>query len=252
MLFTLTNRESLVQFLPNGGTGAEIGVARGDFAKVLLDHAAPRELHLIDPWSHLESDDLAGGAILARVARDPGAHLVPPAENRLGDEQFRGVVERFSSDLRVRLHRQFSYKIAPVFPDSFFDFIYIDGNHTYEFVLRDLLDFAPKVKADGLIMGHDFFHNDFAERENYGVMPAVQTFLRRRGYQFVALTCELFSSYVIAKDLRGFAAGFVDNLLHSNVGLIRLPSELAFFYRDELRTLRDGRDRRIPAFTSLT
>jgi hypothetical protein len=248
VLFALSNRNNLVQFLPKGRTGAEIGVARGDFSAVLLDRAAPRELHLIDPWSHLESNDLGGGEVLFRAARDPNANLVPPAENRLGDEQFRFVSERFVADRRVHLHRQFSYKIASAFPDGFFDFVYIDGNHTYEFVLRDLLDFAPKVKDDGLILGHDFFHNEFAVRENYGVMPAVRTFLLRTGYRFLALTHEPFSSYVIAKELKGSAAEFVQSLLASDVGLIRLPDELAFSYRDELHTDRDGRERRVPGF----
>lgn len=250
MLFALTTREGLVQFLPNGGIGAEIGVAQGNFSKVLLDRAAPRELHLIDPWSHQESDIIGGGDLLARVARDPDAYLHPPAPSRQGEEMFRSVQERFSSDPRVRLHRRFSYRIAPTFPASFFDFIYVDGNHTYEFVLRDLLDFAPRMKPGGLILGHDFFHNGFADRENYGVMPAVQTFLKRTGYQFVALTYEPFSTYVLASDLTGFAAAFVENLIHSTVTVIRLPAELAFAYRDEVRPLRDGRERRIPAFTA--
>jgi len=62
------------------------------------------------------------------------------------------------------IHRQYSYKAAATFPDGFFDFLYLDSNHTYEFVLSDLLDIAPKVKPDGLILGHDYFHDGFADR----------------------------------------------------------------------------------------
>jgi len=33
MYYVMTERESLVTFLPPGGVGAEIGVARGDFPR---------------------------------------------------------------------------------------------------------------------------------------------------------------------------------------------------------------------------
>lgn len=44
--------------------------------------------------------------------------------------------------------------------DNSLDFVYIDGNHTYEYVKADILLYFPKVKMDGLISGHDY--KDFA------------------------------------------------------------------------------------------
>ena len=39
------------------------------------------------------------------------------------------------------------------------DFIYIDGNHSYDFVKRDIELYYPKVKDGGVIGGHDiYFH----------------------------------------------------------------------------------------------
>lgn len=127
-------------------------------------------------------------------------------------------------------------------------FLYLDGNHTYEFVLRDLLDYAPKVKPDGLILGHDFFHDAFADRENYGVIPAVQTFLRRSGWQFLALTAEPFSTYVLSRQAVGYAGGFLQRLLASPTPLLRLPTTLAFHYRDHHQPLSPTQTRRIPSF----
>lgn len=46
----MTEREKLVGFLPPGGIGAEIGVAQGEFAQVLLEQTKSVRLHLIDPW----------------------------------------------------------------------------------------------------------------------------------------------------------------------------------------------------------
>lgn len=244
MYYALTERENLVAHLPAGGVAAEIGVAAGDFAAVLLDKAKPSKLHLIDPWSHLESDTLGGAALLEGVKAGEGG----PAPNAEGDKQFEAIKARFAAEPRVTLHRQFSYRALSGFPDKHFDFVYIDGNHTYEFVLRDLRDCAAKLKEDGLILGHDFFEDAFAAEQNYAVIDAVNAFLKRTGWIFVALTWEPFSSYVLARKVTGFAERFVRNVLESPIGLIELPAATAFRYADRNFKRKDGTVRRIPGF----
>ena len=53
------------------------------------------------------------------------------------------------------------------------DFVYIDGNHMYDYVLNDIKLYSEKVKDGGLVAGHDFdFQHvikavyDFAENNN--------------------------------------------------------------------------------------
>ncbi len=252
MYYVASERENLVSFLPQGAVGAEIGVAKGDFSEVLLDRARPARLHLIDPWSHLEAGDHDARAYLDEVAHSPGC-FSPPAYNELGDQQYRTACQRFAGHPEVVINRQFSYKAVRDFADRYFDFVYIDGNHTYEYVLQDLLDFAPKVKDDGLIMGHDFFEDAFASEQRYGVIDAVNRFLRRsndRDYRLICLTYEPFSSYVIAREDSGFAGGFLTNLLESDVFLLEIAEDQAFRYSDRHYSRQDGRVRRIPSFAS--
>jgi hypothetical protein len=252
MYYVMSERENLVSFLPRGAVGAEIGVAQGDFSEVLLDRARPARLHLIDPWSHLEAADHDARAHLDEVARSPG-RLSPPAYNELGDQQYSAACQRFAGRPAVVITRQFSYKAVREFPDRYFDFVYLDGNHTYEYVLQDLIDFAPKVKDDGLIMGHDFFEDAFASEQRYGVIDAVNRFLRRASdgeYRLICLTYEPFSSYVIAKEGSGFAGSFLTNLLESDVFLVEIAEDQAFRYYDRHYPRRDGRARRIPSFAS--
>jgi predicted O-methyltransferase YrrM len=42
------------------------------------------------------------------------------------------------------------------FKEESLDFIYVDGGHAYERVVKDLRNWAPKVRMGGLIMGHDY------------------------------------------------------------------------------------------------
>jgi hypothetical protein len=247
MYYVTTERENLVRFLPKGGVAAEIGVAQGNFAATLLANAAPTKLHLIDPWapSERDGDERKRAEFLSTIAA--GSDPAPPP-NPAGDRELQAVRERFKGDARVEFHRQYSYRAAATFPDKHFDFVYLDGDHTYEYVLRDLFDFAAKVKDGGLILGHDYFEDEFAAKENYGVIGAVNTFLARSGFIFVALTWELFPTYVLARRFEGFAMEFVRNLLESDVFAIDLPATLAFGYRELNYPRRSGPARRIPSF----
>ena len=248
MFYALTRREELLHLLPKGGIGAEIGVADGDFSQAILDAAAPQELHLIDPWSHLEegSDLLAGAEVLASQA---GATSEAVPENPEGAKQYDKVVARFNAEPRVQVRRQYSYKIAPQYADGFFDFVYLDGNHTYEFVLRDLIDFSAKLKPGGLMFGHDYFEDAFARQEHYGVIDAVSTFLKRSNFRFLMLTWEPFSTFCITDRLDGFAGKFLQNALNSDLNMIELPEVLAPNYRDKTFGRQNGTKKRIPSFT---
>ncbi len=40
-------------------------------------------------------------------------------------------------------------------PNAYFDFIFIDADHRYDCVIRDLRGFLPKLKPGGIICGDD-------------------------------------------------------------------------------------------------
>lgn len=58
------------------------------------------------------------------------------------------------------------------------DFVFIDGNHTYEYVRKDIELYWPKVRSGGFISGHDF-------GEGFpGVVQAVTEFSARTNLPF--------------------------------------------------------------------
>ncbi|WP_167737390.1 class I SAM-dependent methyltransferase [Sphingomonas parva] len=252
MYYVLSSREHLLRHFPKGGVGAEIGVAEGNYSAEILASADPKELHLIDPWSHLESgsDLLQARSLLSEVdtKRDRAETFEAPPANAPGDAKYAAVAARFQGDPRVRLHRQYSYKAAEAFEDGSFDFVYLDGNHHYEFVLRDLEDYAAKLKPGGLLFGHDFFEDTFAQKERYGVIDAVGAFVKRSDFCFVLLTWEPFSTFCLARRLDGFAGAFLRNVFESDVQMIEIPDALAGSYQDKMYERRNGSRKRIPSF----
>lgn len=188
MLLVPASRDELIALLPKGGVVAEVGVAFGDFSEVILVRAQPRRLHLIDPWTHQTQEDYAG---------DPANF-----DQDTFDRNFQDVTARFAAATEagiVTIERGLSIELAPRFPDGFFDWVYIDAMHTRDAVLADLRAFAPKVKPDGFILGHDYANHAEAMAMGFGVVEAVNQFVRESGCPLVALTNSYYPTYAIAK-----------------------------------------------------
>ncbi len=140
----------------------------GDFSAQILERVRPRRLHLIDPWRYesgprYESAWYGGQVGTSQVKMD-GVHAAVLA--RFGKEIAAGV---------VLVHRAPSVQAAQGFTDGYFDWVYIDGNHLYEFVKTDLETYHRKVKTGGFIVGDDYGAEGWWEG---GVTRAVDEFRR--------------------------------------------------------------------------
>ena len=136
--------------------GAEIGVAEGLHAKELYRNLNFNKLYLIDIWEvyyvHREGKEIK---------------ISVPAQG------LSKVKEMFEGISNVAIIKGDSAEVASQFENESFDFIYIDGNHDYEFVKKDIELYYPKVKKGGILCGHDF-QNDIMAWE--GVDRAVREF----------------------------------------------------------------------------
>jgi hypothetical protein len=156
-------RDRLLQSMPKQSVCAEIGVHLGDFSEKILRVVEPKKLHLIDPWKY-ETETTYKTSLY-------GGHKGGDQQNM--DRRYEQVVARFRTQLdqgRVVFHRAYSSDAAPDFADGELDWVYIDGNHLYEFVKKDLELYGPKVKPGGFITGDDY---DYSGWWQGGVKRAV-------------------------------------------------------------------------------
>ena len=70
-------------------------------------------------------------------------------------------IERMQSDPELQgsidaIYWMTTHQAAPLVPDGWADFIFIDAAHSYEAVRQDIGDWLPKVKPGGSFMGHDY------------------------------------------------------------------------------------------------
>jgi hypothetical protein len=187
MYLSFASRDAVLEHLPKDATVAEIGVAEGEFSDRILAVAKPKKLHLIDPWAFQSQPDYLADH-----------NNVEQAEQDARYESISNKFKREISSGQVVLHRGYSQDLAGAFEDAYFDWIYIDGMHTYDAVLRDLHLYQPKVKAGGLILGHDYADHLNSQKMNFGVVPAVDRFVKESGWQFILLTLEAYPTYILA------------------------------------------------------
>jgi SAM-dependent methyltransferase len=158
-------RDSILAFMPKGGICAEIGTQAGRFAQRLLSVLRPSALHLFD--------------------LDFAPFDRAPFEAAIHD----GVVS---------LHQGDSSALLATFPERHFDFIYIDADHSYEGVVKDLAQAERVLKDSGWIVCNDYTLFSPLENIKYGVYRAVNEFCLQRGFEIVYLGLQLWGYHDVA------------------------------------------------------
>jgi hypothetical protein len=158
-------REELYKKLPKNATVVEIGTMNAENAVKIINNSNPKILHLIDP----NIIDL----------KNPPSRLKDPKQ---------ASICRVLKNSSINLIEDYSVPASKQFEDNSVDWIYIDGDHSYEFVKADLAYWLPKIKKGGYICGHDF--NPFFANWK-GVNQALYEFV----VKYVEKDLDLFDKY---------------------------------------------------------
>ena len=132
---TDVNRIIMAQVLGELGfkVGAEVGVAEGIHAKVLLDNIPGLRLHLIDAYKHYPGYQEYDGL------------------DKVKEEMIGRMIKS-----NVVIHQKLSMDAVSYFENDSLDFVYIDGAHDFKNVANDLCEWSKKVRIGGIVFGHDY------------------------------------------------------------------------------------------------
>lgn len=183
------------------GNGAEIGVAKGRFANEILTEYSGH-VFLIDAWAKQDIniyDDIENS--------EDSVNNLDICLNNL---------KKFNK--RFTIIRKFSEDAVKDIKDESLDFVYIDANHKYDYVKKDIEIWCKKIRKGGIISGHDYLNNwqDFTKTcdnkkdkyifdENniklgcFGVNPAVNEFCKTNNYYLNTTKSDYFGSWYIIK-----------------------------------------------------
>jgi len=134
--------------------GAEVGVYRGGYSEALLKGIPGLKLYGIDLWE------------LYPGYRDYKHGDITDAYNEALNK---------TKDYDCQLIKGWSNEVVKGFTDNSLDFVYIDGNHSYEYTVQDIALWSPKVRKGGIVFGHDFEDWSHNWRRRYMHVPAAVT-----------------------------------------------------------------------------
>lgn len=126
----------------NFKTGAEIGCKEGITTSYLLAHCPDLILTAIDLWE-LNPSVLSQRAFDYHSKWDYGKIR----------EQFKNRTDPYKD--RLILLKGVSWEMADKVDDDSLDFVFIDADHVYNKIMKDLKAWGPKVKTNGILCGHD-------------------------------------------------------------------------------------------------
>lgn len=135
---SLMSRVGLTQLFGELGykVGAEVGVRKGEYSKIICDNVPGVKLYLVDTWAPFE-----GGR---------------PSQER--QDAYLAHAQELLKGLDVEFVRKTSIEAAKDFKNLSLDFVYIDAMHDFDNAMMDLISWVPKVKFGGIVAGHDYGH----------------------------------------------------------------------------------------------
>lgn len=148
-------RDDLPQMFVDLGykVGVEVGVYQGAFSEKLCQ--AGLKLYSVDPWVAFSGQ---GRAVLQQSHQDDNYEL---AKEKL-------------SKYDCTIIRETSMDAVKKFRNRSIDFVYIDGDHTLPHIINDVWWWTPKVRAGGMVAGHDYYcTKTYARSKLVHVKPAV-------------------------------------------------------------------------------
>lgn len=83
---------------------------------------------------------------------------------------FTDNAKRFGLLGNMNVHALMSDEAAASYADHYFDFVFIDADHSYDAVMKDITNWRSKVKPGGILAGHDFDRH-----AHPGVVKAVES-----------------------------------------------------------------------------
>lgn len=165
------SREDILVTLPQESVCAEIGISSGKFTSSIIKVVNPSELYLVD----------------------------------IDINCINKCKKKFLEKDNLKFFHGNSNIILKEFEDNYFDWIFLDTDHTHLTTKVELEQASRIVKDDGMIIVHDYIPYSYLTKKPYGVIPAVNEFVNNSDWEFKYITLEpsMYIAVALTKNTNG-------------------------------------------------
>lgn len=158
----MKNRIELARYFNKLGLkiGAEIGVSAGVNAENFCREIPGLTLYCVDSWEGVKGEPRYQRAKI--------------------------ILQKYD----VIFIRKASMEAVKNFEDDSLDFVFIDANHQFDFVMEDIIEWSKKVRLGGIVSGHDYYHSNLGK---IGVVEAVDSYVKAHNLKLNLTTKDLNS-----------------------------------------------------------
>lgn len=194
MMYTQTNKDSknIMHLIKKDTIGAEIGAWMGNTSSQFLQKGI-KKLYMIDSYSvepYKNNTEMSYQEYLAKY-QHVTSEFAEAGFMRYYDEVYKIVKNRFEPIKEAELCRMTSNEWFEKFlaakghgNNEMLDWIYIDGDHSFEGCYKDLTYALEVVKPGGMILGDDFAWPNAKWGKN-GVTAAVDKFKDEHNFKLI-------------------------------------------------------------------
>lgn len=186
---------------------AEVGVARGHHSLHLLEAVPDLHLYSIDPWGYY---------------LDEHENMVHQSLDEI-DKLYETIVSFLKPfGGRSTILRHTSMRAAPLVKEQL-DMVFIDADHSYKSVKEDLGIWWEKVRAGGIVSGHDYNHS-----AHPGVTKAVNEYFAHKGIHvkqeighvwWVQKPAELLSYIIPSYNAEKFLEATIESIFKQDLNI---------------------------------
>jgi predicted O-methyltransferase YrrM len=154
-------RQNLYQLFNQLGfkIGAEIGLFRGRNARQMFREIPDLKLYGIEAYADQPTST---------------RHKNVPRYDRN-----RRMMQDRMKGRNITVIEKFSEEAVQDIPYHSLDFVYIDADHSYDYVMTDIILWARRVRPGGIISGHDYIlPGDYRHKYDINVKEAVDDYIK--------------------------------------------------------------------------
>jgi len=164
------NRDILYQLFAKLGykIGCEVGLEKGKNAVQMFENIPNLKLYGVDPYR-----------------QHPQCSYVYAAESRKWDDKYLNACKKQALDRMVgrnfELLQDFSEDATKKVEYNSLDFVYIDGDHSYDMAMLDIILWGQRVRKGGIVSGHDYYYDKDKPGRRAKVTQAISDYAKVHG-----------------------------------------------------------------------